>query len=58
MEVTGEDGNKHYEPLFDNPFFIDAPNINVEDNSVPKFVIVLIVVVFASVAASLLFMFM
>ena len=58
MEVTDENGNKHYEPLFDNSFFIDASNMNVEDNSVPKFIIVLIVVVFVSITATLLFMFM
>jgi hypothetical protein len=57
MEIIDENGNKHYEPKFDDIIFIDASNMQVPKSGLPVFAIVLILVALVILALIVYFFF-
>jgi hypothetical protein len=45
MEFTDENGNKHYEPIIDNSYFIDLSDIEVPKESFPIWIVLLVVLI-------------
>jgi hypothetical protein len=57
MEVIDENGNKHYEPKFDDIIYIDASNMQVPKSGLPVSVFVLILVALVILAFIVYFFF-
>jgi hypothetical protein len=45
IEFTDEDGNKHYEPISDNSYFVDLSNIEVPKEPFPVWIVLLVVLI-------------